>query len=122
VIAVSETIGDVLLVVGAGFSFLASVGILRFHDTYSRMHAASKGPTLGLLLVSVGAALRIESFGATVTLALVVVLQFLTAPLAAHLVGRSIHKQVTPRVDEIDELARDETAAGSPGPSPGGGR
>lgn len=43
-----------LMLVGASFTFVASIGILRLPDLYSRMHAASKAGTLGsgVLLVA----------------------------------------------------------------------
>ena len=47
---------SVLLVVGSLFSLLAALGLLRFPDLYTRMHAASKAGTVGsgLLLLAAG--------------------------------------------------------------------
>ncbi|CAN5523261.1 hypothetical protein BH23ACT3_BH23ACT3_11750 [soil metagenome] len=97
----------ILIVAGAAFTMLAGVGALRFSDVYARMHPAAKGPTLGLLLVAVGAALELRSLAATLALALVVILQFLAAPVGAHLLGRAIHQRLPLPLDEVDELARD---------------
>jgi multicomponent Na+:H+ antiporter subunit G len=55
------------------------------------MHAATKPPTLGLVLVAAGAILRVDSVADVTFLVLVVGLQFLTAPVGAHLVGRSAY-------------------------------
>jgi multicomponent Na+:H+ antiporter subunit G len=101
-----EAVGDVLLVVGAGWAVLAAVGVLRFDDVFSRMHAATKAPTLGLFLVLGGAALHLDG-GDALKLLLVGLLVFLTAPVGAHLIGRAVHRSpgdVRIRIDTVDEL------------------
>jgi multicomponent Na+:H+ antiporter subunit G len=102
----ARTTGDLLLLVGSGWIALAAVGVIRFDDVYSRMHAATKSPTLGLILVSLGAAMHLGGFGA-VKLLLVGALVLLTAPVGAHLIGRAVHRSpgdVRIRIDTIDEL------------------
>jgi multicomponent Na+:H+ antiporter subunit G len=115
-----DAVGGVLMVAGAVFALLAGVGVLRFGDTYARMHAASKGPTLGLLLVALGAGMRIGTWPATATLVLVVILQLLTTPVGAHLVGRAVHELEPGLVDDVDELAdrdaAERTSASGAGP------
>ena len=102
--------GEVLMILGACFALLAAIGIHRFPDVYSRMHAAAKSPTLGLLLVAIGAGLRLHSVSATVTLVLVVVLQLITAPVATNVTARAVHLRNSVPLDGVDELARDELA------------
>lgn len=109
-----NVLGELLMIVGACFALLAGIGIHRFPDIYSRMHAAAKSPTLGLMLVAIGAALRIRTLAAGVTLLLVVVLQILTAPVATHIVSRAVHLRGHVRLDGADELARDEQALADP--------
>lgn len=46
----------ILITSGLFFSFAASIGLLRFPDFYTRMHATGKGDTLGIFLVLLGAA------------------------------------------------------------------
>lgn len=106
--AVLDAIGGVALIAGALFALLAGIGIHKFTDPYSRMHAAAKSPTLGLVLVAVGAGLRIRTFEAVATLVLVVILQLLTSPVGTHLAGRAVHLRVKVPLDGPDELARDE--------------
>jgi multicomponent Na+:H+ antiporter subunit G len=100
-------LAGILIVLGAGFTMLAGIGTLRFDDVYARMHPAAKGPTLGLLLVALGAAIELRELGPILALALVVVLQFLAAPLGAHLLGRAIHISLPLQSDEVDELSDD---------------
>jgi len=103
-----NTIGEILMIIGACFALLAAIGINRFPDVYSRMHAAAKSPTLGLLLVAIGAGLRIRTAAAVVTLVLVVVLQLLTAPVATNVTARAVHLRNRVPMDGVDELAADE--------------
>lgn len=104
----TDTIGGLLLIVGAGFILLAAVGIVRFDDIYARMHAAAKAPALGVMCVGVGAALIIGSPDALVVAVLVVVLQLISGPVGAHILARSVYRRLDPRLDGPDELARDE--------------
>jgi len=103
-------VAGILIALGALFTMLAGIGALRFGDVYSRMHPAAKGPTLGLLLVAVGAAVELRSLAIVLALTLVVVLQFLAAPVGTHLLGRAIHQRLPLQLDEVDELARDRAA------------
>ena len=106
--AALDAIADVLLIIGASFALLAAIGVHRFHDTYSRMHAAAKSPTLGLLIAATGAGLRLRSGPAIATLVLVVILQLLSAPVATHILARAVHLRIRVPQDGVDELTRDE--------------
>jgi multicomponent Na+:H+ antiporter subunit G len=101
-----RVVGEALLLLGAAWTVLAALGVLRFDDVYARMHAATKSTTLGLWLVLGGAAAQLAGEDAA-KLALVGVLVFLTAPAGAHLVGRAVHRSpgdVHIRIDTVDEL------------------
>jgi len=106
---VRDLIGGILLIGGATFVALAGVGVLRLRHVIARMHAATKASTLGILLTAIGAAVRIGERPAAVKLLVAVVLIFITAPVAGHLVGRAAYNSETTvrRTGEIDELARD---------------
>ena len=108
-----NTVGEILMILGACFALLAGIGIHRFPDVYTRMHAAAKSPTLGLLLVAIGAGLRIRTAAAAVTLVLVVVLQLLTTPVATNVTARAVHLRNRVPLDGIDELAIDEAERNS---------
>lgn len=102
-----EVIASVMLVTGSLLAFVASVGLLRFGDVFSRMQAASKPATLGILLTLGGTALVIERSTAVAKLVLVIILQFLTGPIGAHLIGRAVYRQGVDAALEsgVDELA-----------------
>lgn len=84
-----RTVAAFCLLAGAILALLAAIGMFRFGDVFSRMHAATKPVTLGLILVLVGAAFFMPRPDPIVKLALVVLLQFITAPVGAHLIGRA---------------------------------
>lgn len=109
--SVFDVVGGVCLIAGALFALLAGIGVHKFRDPYSRMHAAAKSPTLGLILVALGAGFTIRTFEAVATVFLVVVLQLITSPVATHLAGRAVHLRVEVPQDGPDELARDEESS-----------
>jgi multicomponent Na+:H+ antiporter subunit G len=114
-----QTVADVLaatcLISGALLSLAAGVGLLRFPDLLSRMHAATKPQILGLLLILAGTALRLQNTIDVTTLVLVGIFQLATAPVAAHMVGRAVYRAGQVRADllVVDELA-DDRANGGP--------
>jgi multicomponent Na+:H+ antiporter subunit G len=104
---VADTTGMIALVAGAALSLTAAIGLLRFPDLLSRMHAATKPQVLGLLLTLLGVGLRVRSGLDVGMLILVGVFQLLTAPVAAHLVGRAAYRthDIDPSTLAIDEQA-----------------
>ncbi len=103
----TDVLSGFLLLSGVALALVAALGLLRFPDIFSRMHAATKPATLGLLLITVGAALQVDSGGDRVKLLLVAAFQFLTAPVAAHMIGRAAYRTGAGARDELvlDELA-----------------
>jgi len=107
------------LSIGVFFILLAGVGLLRFPDVYTRLHAGTKCTTFGsiFLILSVvilglktwylgntdGSVLAIHSF-----IALVAIL--LTNPTGAHAIARAAHRSgVTPVGAVVDHLKEKET-------------
>ncbi|HUG32780.1 MAG TPA: monovalent cation/H(+) antiporter subunit G [Acidimicrobiia bacterium] len=99
-------VASILIVAGAALALLAAVGLQRFDDVFARMHSATKPATLGLILTLAGAGLTLPIPGAVAKLLLVVLLQFITAPIAAHLVGRAAFRtgeELDPNTFVVDE-------------------
>lgn len=86
-----QVLASVLVLLGSGLALVAGIGVVRLPDVFARMHAATKPATLGLLLICIGAAVSDAGFSDVAKLTLVVVLQFLTAPVGAHMVGRAAY-------------------------------
>lgn len=85
-------IASVAMLSGAALALVAAAGLQRFADVFARMHSATKPATLGLLLILGGAALVMDEPGAAAKLILVGLFQFITGPVAAHLVSRAAFK------------------------------
>jgi multicomponent Na+:H+ antiporter subunit G len=86
---VIDTVTAVFLVAGALMSLAAAVGLLRFPDLLSRMHAATKPQVLGLFLLLAAIGLQMRSWWVWPVLLVVWIFQLLTVPVSAHMVGRS---------------------------------
>lgn len=119
--AVIDTTVLILILLGAILCLSAAVGLLRFRDVLSRLHAATKPQVLGLVLICIAIALSQRSVsGFLIGLALVtpiVLMQFATAPLSAHMVGRQAYRNGTADqrslvVDELAESKQTPPAAG----------
>ena len=105
---VLDLLAVICVVLGAFLSLLAGVGLLRFPDALSRLHAATKPQILGLLFVVTGIALEAHSWSTLLALAPVLLFQILTAPVSAHMVGRAGYRTGNFRkdlllVDELEE-------------------
>lgn len=88
----SELLAAALIVVGSLFCLVAAVGTIRLPDTLIRMHAATKAGTLGAGLVLASVALFFGEVGLVLRALLTLVFLFLTAPVAAHLIGRAAYR------------------------------
>lgn len=105
--SVRDWISAVGLISGALFCVIGAWGMVRLPDTLSRLQAATKPQTLGLLLILAGTAVRLEPHFA-VGLVLAGLFQVITAPALSQLFGRAAYR--TGGVDRstlvVDELAQ----------------
>lgn len=103
---VIDLITALILVSGGLFALVAAVGVLRLPDVLIRMHASTKAGTLGCGLILV--ALAVHSGETTVITRAIVAIVFLllTAPIAAHMIGRAAYRTGAPlwKGTVIDEL------------------
>ena len=101
-----EVFAAILMVIGGLFCLVSAVGMLRLPDTLMRMHAATKAGTVGTGLIVVAAAIFTNELGTTLKAIAVIVFLLLTAPVAAHLIGRAAYHRGIHLFDKtwIDEL------------------
>jgi len=112
----------VLLVVAGILTVAAGVGLLRFPDALSRLHAGTKPQILGLICVVLAVALSARSWSALLALAPVVLFQLLTSPSAAQMVGRAGYRTdnhrrallVTDELESAIERAAAENGSSTP--------
>ena len=94
---VTEFLTVLLLLAGAGFFLAGTVGLLRFPDVYTRLHAITKADNVGLGLVVAGLVLQAESWAAMGKLLLIWLLVLLASASVAHLVARTaLRKGIRP--------------------------
>ena len=103
----SETIAVVGIVLGAFFMLLSSIGLVRLPDVYSRIHAATKSTTFGMIGILLATSLAFQKVDIVTQAVLAIFFLFLTAPVAAHLIARAAYRKGpdhTP-LTTIDEYA-----------------
>lgn len=86
-----DVLTSIILVIGSLFCLLAGVGMLRLPDTLTRMHAATKAGTFGAGLILIAEAMVYRDTGITLRVLAAIVFLLLTAPVAAHLIGRAAY-------------------------------
>ncbi|MDA0999322.1 MAG: monovalent cation/H(+) antiporter subunit G [bacterium] len=98
----SEYIASALILIGVFFMLVSSVGLLRLPDVYSRMHAATKATTFGMVGILAGTAITFKLLHVSAQALLAVLFFFLTAPVAAHLIARAAYRK-GPNLADITE-------------------
>lgn len=78
-----------LLSLGVFLQAVATVGILRLPDFYTRMHTVGKADTAGIMLVLLGVAVSEGLSLTTVKLLFVILFYFIANPAAAHAIGHA---------------------------------
>jgi multicomponent Na+:H+ antiporter subunit G len=103
-----EVLAGLLLLGGGAFCLIAAIGIIRLPDALTRMHASTKAGTLGSTLVLVAAMLVFQEGIVTTKGIAAVLFLLLTAPIAAHMIGRAYVRVKTPHKVHYD---RDDVTA-----------
>jgi multicomponent Na+:H+ antiporter subunit G len=87
----TDIVAGVLLIIGAFFTLVAAIGVVRLPDLYTRMHAASKTGTVGSGVMLLAIAFHSGEFDVVTRALAGIVFFLLTAPLAAHLLARAAY-------------------------------
>jgi len=88
---VADFITAILLWIGGLFMFISALGLVRFPDLYTRMHAAAKTGTLGIVALVVGVAVHFQRVEVSFIAFLMVTFFFITVPIASQLIGRAAY-------------------------------
>ncbi len=108
---------DLLTLIGSFFILVGALGMFRFPDFYTRLHAATKVVTLGGFGIFLGSALIFNDTLATTRLILIAGFFLLTAPLSGYMVARAGYLHgltIYEEEDSVDEW----NACGSEGAEP----
>lgn len=101
--SMADLISVALLILGAFFFFAGTVGLLRFPDVYTRLHALTKADNLGLGLVVLALAGQAETWSAVAKLFFVWGLVLLSSTTCCHLVARAALEAKIPPWRRIDD-------------------
>jgi multicomponent Na+:H+ antiporter subunit G len=121
-----DLLSAVFMVVGAILSLGAAIGLLRFPDLLSRMHAATKPQVLGLFLLLASIGLQMRTLWVWPVLVVAWIFQLLTVPVSAHMVGRAgyrtkhLHRELLTS-DELDAVVQKAAAQAAREDSEDGG-
>lgn len=113
-----EIIVAILLVIGAFFTLVGGIGMLRLPDLFMRLHAPTKSSTLGLgsfLLAAIVYAAGYGRFGFTELI--ISFLAFITAPVSANLIAQAaIHLRLRSMGGDVPEAIERRLPWQKPGP------
>jgi multicomponent K+:H+ antiporter subunit G len=111
---VTEVLLSFLVLAGAAFTFIGSLGLFRLRDFYTRLHGPTKATTLGVgcLLVASSIFFSVTGEGLSLHEILVSLFLFITAPISAHLLAKAaLHRKLpslTPPAETFDTLESQE--------------
>ncbi|KPP99631.1 MAG: multicomponent Na+:H+ antiporter subunit MnhG [Bacteroidetes bacterium HLUCCA01] len=89
---ISHIIASVALIAGAFFTLVAAIGVVRLPDILMRMHASTKAGTLGTGFILLAVAVTTPDFGVITRAIATILFLVVTAPVAAHLIGRASYQ------------------------------
>ena len=93
-IAVALDVLTIVAVSGGAFFFLAgTLGLLRFPDTLTRLHALTKADNVGLGLIMIGLLPRVEWPFDALKLIVVWVLVLVASAVSSQLIGRKLRRE-----------------------------
>jgi multicomponent Na+:H+ antiporter subunit G len=113
-----DIVAAALVLGGSTLALTAAMGVMRFPDTLTRMHAATKPQVLGLLLVLAGAAIRLRGHADVGMVILTGLFTLITAPVVANRVGQLAYREQNVRddllaKDEMHEFAENRESGGN---------
>ena len=90
-------LGIAVMILGLPFFLSGTVGLLRFPDIYTRLHAQTKADNVGLGLIILGLAIQAENWLIIAKLLFIWILVLIASSASCHLVARNaIQKRIQP--------------------------
>ncbi len=84
-----EIITSVFLLIGAFFTLVGSIGLIRLPDFFMRLHAPTKASTLGVGGVLLASMVYALNEGVLIHELIITLFVFVTAPVSAHLLSQA---------------------------------
>lgn len=103
---VALVVSALFLIAGTAFMLIASIGVVRMPDVMMRMHAATKAGVLGTGMLAVALMIHFPEVGVWTRAIALILFAILTAPVAAHMIGRAAYHSGVPMWEAtvVDEL------------------
>ena len=92
----ADYIAGILILLGGASAVIAAVGLIRLPDVLIRMHASTKVGTLASGLILAGIVVHSGEIEVVVRAVAIMVFMLLTAPIAAHMIGRAVLRTGVP--------------------------
>ena len=95
-----------LILTGAIFTFIGSLGLARLQDFYTRLHGPTKATTLGVGCLLIASSVYFSAYAAGLSLheILITIFLFITAPVSAHMLAKAaLHVELRSLVEIPDE-------------------
>jgi len=111
---VREIIAYFFMVAGGIFAVITVIGLIRFPDVYTRIHAAAVVLTISAVFITLGIAIYVWELYLSLKILLISVFFLLSNPMATHSIARSSYRKkvALPKVKSVDEyfdyLGREE--------------
>jgi multicomponent Na+:H+ antiporter subunit G len=86
-----KILSEVVMLIGALFMLIASLGVVRLPDLFMRMHSNTKSATLGVFFMMMGLAIHFGSLSIFIRALAVVIFFMITAPVAAQIIARAAY-------------------------------
>ncbi|MCY1719692.1 monovalent cation/H(+) antiporter subunit G [Prolixibacteraceae bacterium Z1-6] len=105
-----EIVIIILLLLGSLLMLLGAIGLVRFPDIFMRMHAGTKAPSLGSMLMLIASALYFGTLSIFIEVLIIIAIIFITTPVGSHAIGTTAHRLKLKKWErmKIDDLERDE--------------
>jgi multicomponent Na+:H+ antiporter subunit G len=105
-VVIIDALNVVLLAAGALFVLSGGVGLLRFPDFYTRIHAAGLTDSAGAGLILLGLLLQVGTWQTAVRLLIIMFFMILTGPTATHVLAQAARRDGVPVLREGDRPHR----------------
>ena len=97
------------LLLGSFLILSGGIGLLRFPDFYTRMHAAGVTDTLAATMILVGLMLQSNEILVILKLVLVLLMTVFISPVASHALAKAaLHNDLMPLTDDNDKTGEKE--------------
>jgi len=104
---IRELISYLFMAAGGVFAIITVIGLIRFPDVYTRIHAAAVVLTISAVLLTMGIAIYVWEFYLSLKILMISFFFLASNPMATHAIARASYKKkiALPKVKTVDEYS-----------------